>query len=193
LATINDGKDALMFDDDFEGIELVSLTEEEKEICRELSERAKDGSEYMYVQTPNDGYYTTSGEAGRVAFDNKAIQMIENAEENSVNLWHYHPAGSSFSNVDLEKLSYSTIASVEVVGGNGYIYKVSVGDGWRPPSDEVREASLEVMRDFDRDNLSRLILGEVMSEEYNYLMSREVAYQLSNRFEWTYTAGEGGF
>ena len=54
------------------------------------------------------------------------------------------------------------------------------------------DASLAVIKDFDDSNLAKLFIGEITDEEYNYLMSREIAYRLSNQFEWDYAAGKGG-
>jgi len=86
----------------------------------------------------------------------------------------------------LTLLSYDSIGSIVVTCEEGYVYKLSIGDGWAMDKDEILDAFDEAIVDFQDRYLGLLRSGEWTSEEYYYRLSLEIVLQLSRRFEWKY-------
>jgi hypothetical protein len=167
------------------------LTPKEKDVCQELLSRgAKDGNEHLFVGTVDGGTYYTSGSPDKVQFERSARDALDQAPVSSASLWHSHPSGSAPSTVDFEKLLIPSVSSVGVIGHNGNVYRVSIGDGWIPEADALTRAADSIAVDFDDKYLHKLYLDEWSSQEYNYRRTREKAYRLANLYEWTYEGGE---
>lgn len=170
----------------YEDYETIELDENEKAILTEL-----------YTLSENDmfeyGCAIINGEPTE-PFTSKLYGKVgipdEYLSSGNVKFYHAHTNCTIFSAGDLRLLTYENVDEVAVITRSKDVYRVTIGDGYRPDKDEFDE---EV-------NGIRSLADELIKEypEYYswtpdqriYMAIREQAFLICRRFGWRL---EGGF
>lgn len=169
----------------------MQLTAKEHEICEKLLVLGRtDGNEHAYYSFGGEEYWVTSGEKYQVRPEEWLNTLLTKQKEHSVVTWHYHPYDSPPSSQDLSHLLYNQLLSEGIIGENGNVYKESIGEGILPSPEDFDKTVNEIVFEFTKNNLYKLSLDEWTIDNYNYYLSREIAYRVTNTYEWLYEGGK---
>jgi hypothetical protein len=183
--------------DDFEGIGELSLTADERIFLKRILKLGQDGCEHGIMTLYGKQYEFTSGFEGAVQIPSELLDMIDNAPQSSVKLFHNHPNGTAPSDDDLDKLLIkgydhvsTAVDSLFTAGANGNIYKVSIGEnGDVPGIAEYKAFCYEVEYKLDRMFAAEIASGALDPVMANYLFAKEQAYEIIREYKWEYTGG----
>ena len=174
----------------FEDFQELTLSQQDREILGNLqNSMLSDGFEHGAVVIDGETHYFTSGFRDKIEIPPELNKLIESAPEKSVKLYHTHPSSAPHSAVDFRQLLRSGVDKSYVIGYNGDVFSVRVGDGWIPTIHELDRMAETIRREVDIDNINLPGFDEWTLGERNYVATREQAYRIARHFKWTIEGG----
>jgi hypothetical protein len=175
---------------DFEGINKLKATPEDKIYIRRVYELGADGLEHGIALIDGVAYEFTSDLGNRVSIPGELVRMLDERGAKDVKLYHNHPNGTVPSGGDLEQLLRNRVKAVYTIGANGNIYKVEVGNGTIPRTTEFRDYRLITSKEIDQALLPEVRSGDMSIAIANYIFAKEHAYRLIRKYKWLYEGGK---
>lgn len=169
--------------DRFEGIEPLSITEEERAVLQELRKlTAGDGVEHIQVLYSDGFSELFSGDL------NSAGYILRDGHGDA-RLFHSHTNNTTFSDTDLVKLLNERIEQIGVITPDGSAYVCLVGSGWLPTREEFESAirSTKEAADITTEGLDGFAGWSIV--ERAIVARNEQTYLIARHFEWLYEGG----
>jgi len=106
---------------------------------------------------------------------------LSNAPDNTLICLHNHPKSTSFSLADLDVMcSYNSIREMRVIGHNGTVYTMTVGEGQRVSSKELEKYKNSIYTEI-RQNLAKKATWGIRTNYYS-----ERNRLIADHFGWLY-------
>lgn len=170
---------------DFADFNELTIQEQEKVALREMKEiTARCGFEYGKIihEGGETRYFTSKMESSVKIPDN--LSSMKGAH-----VLHTHSNVTPFSAKDFRLLIRDNVERLTVIAGNGDVYSVTIGEGYRPDIEEYIEASDRIRALVDMEMMSRPEFFEWTPEERVYMATKEQAFQTARYFKWNLEGG----
>jgi hypothetical protein len=166
----------------------TSVTDEaavNKELYNLRALGKKTGKERLALMTQN-GKSIGSWQGGKdsITITGKIENILLKQPDNSVINMHNHPGSTSFSKEDLSVMcSYKSIKEMRVVGHNGKVYTMTIGNGRRVTLEQLENYEKVIYNKAYEEVARKAVLGIRTNfySERNRLFAEE--------FGWTYKEG----
>ena len=170
---------------DFADFNELTIQEQEKVALREMKEiTARSGFEYGKIihEGGETRYFTSKMESSVKIPDN--LSSMKGAH-----VLHTHSNVTPFSAKDFRLLTRDNVERLTVIAGNGDVYSVTIGEGYRPDIEEYIEASDRIRALVDMEMMSRPEFFDWTPEERVYMATKEQAFQTARYFKWNLEGG----
>ena len=171
---------------DFSDFSPLSISDEEREMLRELHEMSmEDRTEHGKIILQNGNVIECHSNSP------DGVQMpISDIDEIGIKMYHSHTNDTPQSSMDLSKLLIGKVDEVGVVTNNRDVFIARIGDGWVPTAEEFGEFVKTVAREIDSELPFMPGFNELSLEERNYIAIREQAYRICREYGWSLDGGK---
>lgn len=144
---------------------------------------------------------TNQFEYGQILYDEGSTELLTDDKYDTIHLpveqtmgtnlkvYHSHTNPTPPSSADFRPLTLNKVKRIGVISGNGDVWLVEVGDGYRPTIEELNAYLRQLESNLPYELMNHPDFYDWTPEERNYMLIREKLYRTTREYGWKTMGG----